>query len=172
MILELCDKSEKIIEIIYVYIKLLYYKFKYGKRLRLGRKIRFRKGFRLYMDKNAKVEIGNNVFFNKNCTVDAFFGVTIKDNNLFGENVKIYDHNHIFYDKNLERRSNFTGERIIVGNNNWFGTNSMVLSGSTIGNNNVIGAGIIVKPKMNLENDNIIKLKSEIYKNEKIIYKV
>lgn len=171
MIQFMCRKIESFIGIIYVYSKLLYYKIKYGKKVKFGKKIRFRKGFRLYIDKNGKVEIGNYVFFNKNCTVDSFYKITINDNNLFGENVKIYDHNHVFYDKNLRRGNHFFGQPINIGKNNWFGTNSVILSGSTIGENNVIGAGIIINKNIELKNDSIIKNKNNEYQIEKIKYK-
>ena len=60
-----CNKIESLVRLILIKIKLIYYKIKYGKRFKYGRKLRFRKGFRLFIDKNAYVNIGNNVFFNQ-----------------------------------------------------------------------------------------------------------
>lgn len=164
-----CNKLESLIRILYIKIKLLYYKTKYGNRLTLGKHIRFRKGFRIYIDKNGKVEIGNNVFFNRDCTIDAFYKISIDDDNLFGENVKIYDHNHIFNNKEIKRGNNFFGKEIKIGKNNWFGSNVVILSGSVIGENNVLGTGNIINN--NIANDSIARLSEDIYKIEKIRYK-
>lgn len=69
--------------------------------------------------------------------------VTIGDNSIFGENVKIYDHNHRFNILNKTvKEQGYTKDCISIGNNCWIGSNVVVLKGTKIGNNCVIGAGV------------------------------
>ncbi|MBK8368419.1 MAG: hypothetical protein IPL10_13640 [Bacteroidetes bacterium] len=42
------------------------------------------------------ISIGKNVFFNLGCSISCLESVTVGDDVLFGEGVKIYDHNHEF----------------------------------------------------------------------------
>lgn len=58
-------------------------------------------------------------------------------------NVMIYDH---YYDYTKPLKQNFyISDPIVIGNNVWIGSNSIILKGSTIGDNVVIGAGSVVK---------------------------
>src|SRR4051812_4748579 len=43
---------------------------------------------------SGKLTIGNNVFWNNHCSVNCMFDISIGENVMFGEAVKIYDHNH------------------------------------------------------------------------------
>ena len=126
--------------------KLLVFKLIYGKKLACGKKFSFRKNFSLIIDgKNAKVKIGNNVFFNNFCTIAAMDNITIGDNTIFGENVKIYDHNHQFKSTAIPiKNQGYTSERIVIGENCWIASNVVILKGVIIGNHSVIGAGNIV----------------------------
>lgn len=152
----LLNKIELFCNLSYVFMKKMYYKFKYGKRVKFGKKINFRKGFKLYIsDKNGYVEIGDNTFFNQYCSITCMKKIYIGNNNLFGENCKIYDHNHLFNSLDKKRGSNFTSNEILIGNNNWFGTNNVILSKTKIGDNNVFAAGCIINSEFN--NDKIIK---------------
>lgn len=94
---------------------------------------------------NGFLEIGKNVFINKDSSINIRGKMKIGDNCLFGENVKIYDHDHIFYlnDKIIER-TKFIIKNINIGNNVWIGSNVTILKGVSIGNNSVIAAGSIV----------------------------
>ena len=91
------------------------------------------------------IEIGNNVFFNNGTSITAKEKIEIGDNCIFGENVKIYDHNHVF--KELQKpimEQGFSTKEIHIGSNCWLGSNVVVLRGANIGDNCVIGAGCIV----------------------------
>ncbi len=153
---------------IIAFIKKIFYKVIYGKHIKFGKGVSFRKGFSLIIDKNAYVEIGDNSFFNKFCAINALENISIGKNCLFGENVKIYDHNHIFKNKgvNIEDQGFKTG-KIKIGDNCWFGTNVVVLKDVTVGENSVIGAGIVLNK--DIESNSIAKLESN-YKVEKIKY--
>lgn len=92
------------------------------------------------------VEIGENTFINSKCSINSHESIIIGKECLLGENVQIYDHDHIFYlsDKLTEKKK-FNKEPIVIGNNVWIGSNVLILKGTKIGNNCVIGAGTIIK---------------------------
>jgi acetyltransferase-like isoleucine patch superfamily enzyme len=95
---------------------------------------------------SAKIEIGNNVFFNLGCSISSLDSVTIGNNVMFGENVKIYDHNHQYREEDkLISEQGYTMAPVIIGDNCWIGTNVVILKGIRIGNNVVIGANVVVK---------------------------
>ena len=164
----LFNKLELLNNLIYVFLKKMYYKLKYGKKVKFGKNINFRKGFKLYISGNGYIEIGDNTFFNQYCSVICMNKIVIGRDNLFAEGCKVYDHNHIFNRKNIIRGQEFKSNEIVIGNNNWFGTNNVVLSKTKVGNNNVFAAGVIINT--NYDDDNIIKCDLE-YKIEKINYK-
>lgn len=95
---------------------------------------------------NATLIIGNGVFFNNYSSVNCIDKITIGDNTIFGEGVKLYDHNHkygfnpdFFVDK-----SEFKTGPITIGKNCWIGSNTVILKGVEIGDNCIIGAGCII----------------------------
>lgn len=94
---------------------------------------------------NGFLEIGENVFINKDSSINVRGKMKIGDNCLLGENVKIYDHDHIFYlDNRITESKKFTIKDIIIGNNVWIGSNVTILKGVSIGDNCVIAAGSII----------------------------
>lgn len=123
----------------------IYYKIIFGAKLRLGKNFQFRKGFFLLLDCQSTVDIGDDVFFNNYCTICALERIVIGDGTIFGENVKIYDHNHIY--KNLQqpiKEQGYTSAPIFIGKHCWIGSNVTILKGVTIGDNCVIGAGCVI----------------------------
>lgn len=103
-----------------------------------------------YNLKIPKLIIGKDVFFNLNCSISVGNGIIcIGDNCLFGENVKLYNHNHCFNQKNhLISKQGYSFEDIYIGNNVWIGSNVLILKGASIGDNSVISAGSILKSKV------------------------
>lgn len=94
---------------------------------------------------NGAISIGRNVFFNLGCSISCLDSVAIGNNVLFGENVKIYDHNHEFKRPNeLIGEQGMTTGKIVIGNNCWIGTNVVILKNVTIGDNVVVGSGCII----------------------------
>jgi acetyltransferase-like isoleucine patch superfamily enzyme len=99
----------------------------------------------LLIDKDGDVRIGDDVFFNNYCTVCAMKEITIGNGTIFGENVKIYDHNHIYKNPNiLIKKQGYTSGSIHIGNHCWIGSNVTILKGVKIGDNCVIGASCVV----------------------------
>ncbi|WP_378105605.1 acyltransferase [Chryseobacterium sp. sg2396] len=148
------------------FFKLLFLKLVYGRKLSYGKKFTFRKHFSLIIDgQNAQVNIGNNVFFNNFCTIAAMDNITIGDNTIFGENVKIYDHNHQFKNASIPiKNQGYSSERIIIGENCWIASNVVILKGVTIGNHSVVGAGNIVYKDVP-ENSVLLSVQEHILKS-------
>lgn len=118
-------------------------KAQYGSQF-MYEKFHFRKGFSVFIETDGIVSIGKNVFFNNYCSITARRKVVIGNDCIFGENVKIYDHNHKHRDNKLIRLQGFSTEEVIIGEDCWIGSNVTILKGVKIGRHSVIGAGVIV----------------------------
>ena len=117
----------------------------FNSNISLGKNVNFRKSFEINCDKNGRLTIGNNVFFNNGCSINVHHSVIIGDDCIFGENVKIYDHNHKFnYSDAKIQEQGFSCKEVTIGKNCWIGTNAVILAGANIGDNVVIGAGTVV----------------------------
>mgnify|MGYP002644181061 CR=1 FL=1 len=145
-------------------IKKFFYKIIYGKHIKFGKGVTFRKGFSLVIEDDAFVTIGNGCFFNNYCSINAKEGINIGNNCLFGENVKIYDHDHD-YKNNLD---NFVKKQIKIGNKVWIGSNSTILKGVGIGNNVVVAEGTTIREY--IENNTLTYQKKHLVK--KNIYNI
>lgn len=113
----------------------------------------------------GNIKIGSNVFMNNNCSINCMGNISIGDDCLFGESVKLYDHNHNFADLNKRiSEQGFDIGFITIGNNCWFGSNVTVLNNVTIGDNVVIGANSLIYKSV--PSNTIVMMRSElIYKN-------
>lgn len=100
----------------------------------------------IFVGKKASLEIGKNFFMNNFCSINCLEKISIGNNTLFGENVKLYDHNHHYENvPNFKIYPNqFNTGPIMIGNNCWLGSNVTVLKGVTIGDNSIIGAGCVI----------------------------
>ena len=108
----------------------------------------FRKYCQVTIHPNAFLEIKKNVFFNNYCSVNCLGTIIIGENTIFGEGVKIYDHNHKYnYDElgSLKiERNNFSIGKISIGKNCWIGSNVTILNNVEIGENVIIGANNLI----------------------------
>lgn len=93
----------------------------------------------------GELTIGNNIFMNNNVSINCVNKINIGNDCLFGENVKIYDHDHYFSYNEPIREQGLKCKPIEIGNNVWIGSNVTILKGVNIGNNVVIGAGVVVR---------------------------
>ncbi len=96
-----------------------------------------------HCDYGFNIHVGKNFFANFDCIMLDEAPITIGDNCLMGPQTCFYTVNHPMNAK--DRVANYVyAKPITIGDNVWFGGNSVVLSGVTIGNNAVIGAGSVV----------------------------
>ncbi len=127
------------------FIKCIVFRCLYGKRFTIGKHVTWRHRFNVLLDKKAYIIIDDDCFFNNDCSLNAIDYIKIGAGTVFGENVKIYDHNHRFKDVNRSIKSQgYTIGGVTIGRHCWLGSNVVVLKGSVIGDNCVIGAGVVV----------------------------
>ena len=76
--------------------------------------------------------------------------ISIGDNVIFGPGVKIFSENHSFklFEK-VFRLQEEIRNKVVIGNNVWIGSNSIILPGVTIEDNAVIAAGSVVNKNIN-----------------------
>jgi len=99
--------------------------------------------------------VGENCFFNNDCSLNALNSITIGSGCIFGENVRLYDHNHKFADSEKSiKEQGYTVKPISIGNHCWFGGNVTVLQGVQIGDNCVIGANCLIYK--NIESNTVV----------------
>ena len=93
----------------------------------------------------GEITLGYNNFFNTNCRVAFLKKIIIADNNLFGPNVIIVDHNHAYSARDqLICKQGFNSAPIIIGSNVWIGGNVTICKGVTITDGVIIGANSVV----------------------------
>ena len=138
-------------------IKKAIYKITNRNRVSFGRGFTFRKRFNLLVDKNGNLEIGENCFFNNDCSINCLNYISIGDGSIFGEGVRIYDHNHKFSDVTRPiKEQGYSLGNVKIGKHCWIGSNVIILKGADIGDNCVIGAGCVISER--IKDGSIVKL--------------
>lgn len=126
-------------------MRIVFIRLENADRISIGDRFSLRKGVIFRIKKNGKIIIGNNVFLNNYCTISSIGQITIGNDCIFGEGVRIYDHNHRYQHSSTPiHEQGYKIKSVTIGDNCWIGSNVVILPGSTIGNNSVIGAGVIV----------------------------
>ena len=132
------------------------------KTVRFNNKINLRNYINLLVGKEAELIIGNGVFLNNYCSINCLERIEIGDDTLFGEGVKLYDHNHQYSTdpEFIVEHQKFNTAPIKIGRNCWLGSNVTVLKGVTIGDHVIVGAGVLVYK--DIPANSIVKLKQEV----------
>ena len=94
-------------------------------------------------DYGYNIYVGENFYMNHNCVILDGAKVEFGDNVFIAPNCGFYTAGHPT-NVNLRNKGLEYVKPIKVGNNVWFGGNSVVLPGVTIGDNVTIGAGSVV----------------------------
>ncbi|TYS59870.1 acyltransferase [Sutcliffiella horikoshii] len=141
-------------------LKILFIRIFLSKDVKLGKNINVRRRFNPNVN-GGKLLIGSNVFFNNNCSINCQGTIEIGNDCLFGENVKIYDHNHIFSDlyTPIAKQGMKVG-KVKIGNNCWIGSNTTILANVEIGDNVVIGANCLVYKS--IPSNSLVKSQTEL----------
>lgn len=150
------------------FFKLKGYGLLYGKRFVHG-KVSFRKNVNILIEKEGKLLIGEGCFFNNGCSINCLGTITIGENSIFGESVKIYDHNYHINTGKIYKESGHSRGKVVIGSNCWVGSNVVLLKGAELGNNVVIGAGCVINKKIN--DNTLVKLGENSIVEEQIIAK-
>ena len=105
------------------------------------------------------LEIGDRTSLNRDVTIICRNRITIGKSCLIAPKVMMFDHDH-YYDSEQIISSEFKNGEIVIGNNCWIGSGSIILKNTHIGDGTVIGAGCIVKG--NIPPHSIVKMNREM----------
>lgn len=127
------------------FFKFMIWKLLFGRHFEVGFGSVFYPGCHIMIEKSGALKIGKNCFFNRGCSLTSLGKIEIGNDCIFGEDVKIYDHNHHKPNaNNLIRTQGYDVGSVRIGNNVWIGSNCLILSNVEIGDNVIIGAGSII----------------------------
>ncbi len=109
---------------------------KVGKNINVEYNARFRSG--------GLIEIGDNSGIGVNCRVPS--NISIGKDVMMGPDVVILTRNHRFDDLSTPMIQQGSSEmkKVIIEDNVWIGTRTIILPGITIGKGSIVGAGSIV----------------------------
>ena len=109
----------------------------------LGKHLIFRRNVSVNVS-SGNLSIADRCFFNNSCSINCQLEIVIGPNCLFGESVKLYDHDHCYYSNGVSF-SDFRTSSIHIGSGSWIGSDAVILRGANIGCNCVVAAGSIVR---------------------------
>lgn len=97
---------------------------------------------------DGTITIESNVHIGRNCTIDHTGSITIKENTLLSENIKILSHSHGY-----DPRSKPIGLELIIEKNCWIGLNTIITENCNfINSSNITASGSIVTKNLNEPN--------------------
>lgn len=108
----------------------------------IGNGVSFRENCSLNVT-NGTILIGKDCFFNDFVCLNARLNISIGDNCIFGQSVKVYDHDHDYHSKHMA--DDFVCKAVEIKKNTWVGSDAVILKGAEIGEHCVIGAKSLVK---------------------------
>jgi acetyltransferase-like isoleucine patch superfamily enzyme len=133
-----------------------------GYKLQIEDNVLFRNNCHVMINSPGQLHLKKGVFFNNYCSINCFGKITIGENTLFGEGVKIYDHNHLYSksgDVLTVERNEFKTGYVNIGKNCWIGSNVTILNNVEIGDNVIIGANCLIYKSVS--SNTVVKAKTE-----------
>ena len=122
-------------------------RIEYPKNLELGSFSYYGFDCKIYASESSKVRIGKYCSFNSNVMINARGkgNIIIGNNVLIGPNVVLRSSDHSFDNrsKNIREQGMDDGE-IVIKDNVWIGSNSVILKNCILGEGSVIAAGAVV----------------------------
>lgn len=109
----------------------------------IGKRVELRENCVLNVTDGGKIVIEDYVFINDGCCINARESITIGSDTMFGQSVKLYDHDHDYRSDNL--KINFIQAPIHIEESVWICSDVIILRGCHIGRGSVIAAGTIIK---------------------------
>lgn len=109
----------------------------------LGECVEIRENVILNVSNGGHIVIGDYVFINDGCCINSRKRITIGNNTMLGQGVKVYDHDHDYLSTSM--RSKFKEDPVEIGANSWICSNVIVLKGVCVGLKSVIAAGTLLK---------------------------
>ncbi len=94
---------------------------------------------------NGDLKIGSYVFFNANTRVECEKQIHIGNDVIFGPGVYIYDHDHTVIKGRKHKSNDLISDPVLIGNNVWIGTGTIILRKANIGDNSVVAAGSVLR---------------------------
>ena len=111
--------------------------------------------------RSGNLYIGDSFFMNRNGSINCHNLIEIGKSCLIGENVHIYDHNHLF--TQLDRpvsTQGFKDKYVRIGDYCWIGSGVTILPGVTIGDNVIIGANCLIYK--DIPSNTVVKNKQDL----------
>lgn len=157
-------RLKQLSDVLFSLVALIKYKALYGRRslvggfsfvgrrfdLRIRRngslhhgKFSSRGGLRVFCD-GGRISVGSGCFFNYGCSLNAMESIEVGEGTLFGEGVKVYDHDHEFSVESGVEKASFRVKPVSIGRNCWIGSNVVILKGVVLGDNVLVGANTVV----------------------------
>jgi len=115
-----------------------------------------RKNLNIFVSQGALV-FKKNCFVNNNCSFNCLEYIQVGENTIFGESVKIYDHDHLIDENYVVSKNDFVTSPVMIGANCWIGSNTVILKGVSIADNVIIGANSLVNKSILVSGIYVIK---------------
>lgn len=111
--------------------------------IQIGERVEIRENSVLNVTAGGKIVIDDRVFMNDGCYINAREFVHVGSDTMFGQGVKVYDHDHDYRSENLKVK--FKQKSVEIGKNAWICSDVIILKGCVIGDHSVIAAGTVVR---------------------------